>query len=88
MDFKAKLTAMITGALDLKAIGEQNLSVARKYSSEKTALHYYRVLRDVVLEGVTFPSIPSAQQFIEKHKVTPTTPGSGNGYQKPEFLQV
>lgn len=81
-DFKAKLAAVATGELDLKAIGEQNLSVARKFSSEKTALHYYRVLREVYLDGLTFPSIPSAQQFIEKHKVT----ASGSG--KRQSAQV
>lgn len=85
-DFKVKLAAIITGEIDLVAIGEQNLAVARKYSSEKTALAYYHLLQDVCLEGITFPSIPSAQQFIDKH--TATTVVKTGTQNNVNFLQV
>ena len=62
--FKARLEDIITGAVDLVAVGEQNLKVARAYSSSKTAERYYQLLQDVRLEGVAIPTVSQTAHYV------------------------
>ncbi len=61
-----RLREVATGAVDLKAMGEHNLKVARENSSIKTAERYHRLLQDVRLEEVPFPELSDVKAYIEK----------------------
>ena len=50
--------------MDLVAVGEQNLKVARAYSSSKTAERYYQLLQDVRLEGVAIPTVSQTAHYV------------------------